>query len=251
LLSLRRLQSLADVFPSQARWDDVLPNLSRDSRFTSSSLPSHEQRRLFDAHLRNLYTKRLNLVEGLFLANSPTLTTPFTTILPSITENPHVKSLVGTDYDRLELLFDSWSRKRTEKARADFEQMMKESAILEHWGRLQKKEDTEGDKKLAIGQDGEEEDEDEGDDVPTLTEMAKQVDLKAIHAVLKVSSSLLVPFARHWAHSLLAYSTTSATSSSTTIPSAETSGSRTTCATSPLPSRLCTKRSRHHSHTPS
>lgn len=83
-------------------------------------------------------------------------------------------------------MFDSWSRKRVEKARADFEQMMKESAILEHWGRLQKKEDTEGDKKLAIGQDGEEDDEDEGDDVPTLTEMAKQVDLKAIHAVLKV-----------------------------------------------------------------
>lgn len=189
--------SFANQWHTQARFEDVLPVLSRDSRFTSSPLSPNDQRRLFEAHLRNLYTKRLSLVENLFLSNSSSLTTPFTTILPSITDNPHVKSLVGSDYDRLESLFDAWSRRRVEAARAEFEQLMRESPILEHWGRLQKREEVDGKiRELGIQQEGAElgeaggEDEgDEGDEVPTLTEMAKQVDLKAIHAVLKVSRS--------------------------------------------------------------
>lgn len=58
---------------------------------------------------------------------------------------------------------------------------MKESPILEHWGRLQKKVDAEGGGKEVL-----EEDEDDEDGALDLKTMAKQVDLKAIHAVLKV-----------------------------------------------------------------
>lgn len=94
---------------------------------------------------------------------------------------------MGADFNRLESLFDSWNRRRVENARAEFDQLMKESPILEHWGRLQKREEAdESGKKLAIGEEGAEE-EDDADEAPSLTEMAKQVDLKAIHAVLKVS----------------------------------------------------------------
>lgn len=60
---------------------------------------------------------------------------------------------------------------------------MKESPILEHWGRLQKKVDAEGAGKEVL-----EEDEDDEDGALDLKTMAKQVDLKAIHAVLKVRS---------------------------------------------------------------
>lgn len=67
--------------------------------------------------------------------------------------------------------------------------MLRESAILEHWGRLRKKAETEGERDGKIGMgEGEGDDSDEDGDVPTLGEMAKQVDEKAIHSVLKVST---------------------------------------------------------------
>ena len=61
--------------------------------------------------------------------------------------------------------------------------------MLEHWGRLQKKDDhasAEGGMKDG----GAEDDEDAGsgdDEILGLKEMAMQVDLKAVEAVLKVS----------------------------------------------------------------
>lgn len=106
---------------------------------------------------------------------------------------------------------------------------MKESPVLEHWGRLQKKED-DSEKAKGIGEEGEDENED--DEAPSLVEQAKQVDLKAINAVLKVchlsplwtkaviADSPFPSFARH--------STTRGTSSSTMIPSRGTNGSRST-----------------------
>lgn len=60
--------------------------------------------------------------------------------------------------------------------------MLKENSILEHWGRLKKMEKRE-DVKM-IGEEGVREDSE--DEEPDVKAMAEQVDLRAIHAVLKV-----------------------------------------------------------------
>lgn len=93
--------------------------------------------------------------------------------------------LVGEDYERLEGVYGAWTRKRETAAKDEFEQLMKESPVLEHWGRLQKKEEGDDGKKVLDADEGEEDGEDGALD---LKMMANQVDLKAIHAVLKVST---------------------------------------------------------------
>ena len=174
----------------QTTWDACLSQLERDPRFQSSPLSPYERRRLFDSHLADLYQKRLNLVENLFLANSPTIITPFTDVLPSISDSPQVTRLVGTNFDRLEGLYQTWSRKRQQQARKDFDELLKENPLIEHWGRLQKKDEGDEGKKVL-----DDEEEDEGDAID-IKDMANQIDIKALHAVLKVSrpSSFQSPF---------------------------------------------------------
>lgn len=213
----------------QARWDSVAPSLERDPRFEASGLNPHDKRRMFDAHLSELYTKRVAAVESLFLTHFPTLTTPFTDVLPLLSASPHVARLIGTDFDRLEGLFDAWRRKRVALARKEFDDLLKESPILEHWGRLQKKEEGGEGKKIV------DEDEDEDEGAIDISEMAKQVDSKAIHAVLKVS-----PFFGVCIEADERCSTISGTSSSTTITRIGTSGSRTSSRNSRLRRRQST-----------
>lgn len=136
---------------------------------------------MFDSHLSELYNKRLVAVESLFLTQSPLLTTPFTDILPEISNLPIVTRLIGTNLDRLEKLHESWSRKRYGEARKEFDALLKENSMLEYWGRLQKKEDGDD-----TGKGIADEDEDEDDGALDLKTMAKQVDIKAVHAVLRV-----------------------------------------------------------------
>ncbi|BGP07531.1 hypothetical protein JCM10049v2_003369 [Rhodotorula toruloides] len=164
-----------------ARFDDLASSLSRDPRFDAPSLTPLDKRRLFDSHQAKLYRSRIADVESLFAAHSPKLTTPFHDVLPSISSDPHVTRLVGDDFDQLEKLYDSWIASRTKQAREDFTQMLKENSILEHWGRLKKMEKRE-DVKM-IGEEGVREDSE--DEEPDVKAMAEQVDLRAIHAVLK------------------------------------------------------------------
>lgn len=67
--------------------------------------------------------------------------------------------------------------------------MLKENAIVEHWGRLKKEEKRE--KVALIGQEGTRNDESDDEDGPGMADMADQVDLKAIHTVLRVRLPLL------------------------------------------------------------
>lgn len=161
--------------------------LEKDPRSTTASqLPLRDRRRIFDEHLTTVYQKRLSALESLFEAHSSELTTPFTTVLPSISDSPIAQRLIGDDVNKLENLYEAWARKRLEKAKREFETLLKENAVLEHWGRLQKKEKEEKGKEVL-----EDEEEGEGDDAIDLVDMAKQVDVKAIHAVLKVCLTLL------------------------------------------------------------
>ncbi|BGO91097.1 hypothetical protein NBRC10512_005811 [Rhodotorula toruloides] len=175
-------QLLVDaVRDHKARFDDLASSMSRDPRFDAPSLTPLDKRRLFDSHQAKLYRSRIADVESLFAAHSPKITTPFHDVLPSISSDPHVTRLVGDDFDQLEKLYDSWIASRTKQAREDFTQMLKENSILEHWGRLKKMEKRE-DVKM-IGEEGVREDSE--DEEPDVKAMAEQVDLRAIHAVLK------------------------------------------------------------------
>ncbi|KAM0787358.1 hypothetical protein ACM66B_003444 [Microbotryomycetes sp. NB124-2] len=177
-------QLLVDlVRDHEARWDDVVEALANDSRFTDSPLSNNDKRDLFERHARSLYDKRLKLVQDLFAAHSPLLVTPFHDVLPFVKDSPHVKALVHDNFDELEMLFDRWNRARYSKARDEFDELLKESPIIEHWGRLQKKKQ-EGDGNTGMAHEGDEDEEGE-DDMPSLVEMAKQVDLPAIHKTLK------------------------------------------------------------------
>jgi transcription elongation regulator 1 len=85
--------------------------------------------------------------------------------------------------------------------------MLKENAIVEHWGRLKKEEKRE--KVALIGQEGTRNDESDDEDGPGMADMADQVDLKAIHTVLRVRFPLfrLLPslFAHCSVHSLFLF----------------------------------------------
>lgn len=179
-----------DPYLCQARFDDVAPTIAHDPRFDAPALHPADKRRLFEAHQQKLYRSRVGDVEALFAAHAPSLTTPFDAVLPSISSDLHVTRLVGSDLDQLESLYSGWVARRTRQAREDFVQMLKENSVLEHWGRMQKMEKRE--KGKLIGEEGVREDSD--DEEPDSREMADQVDLKAIHAVLKVRlRALLLP----------------------------------------------------------
>jgi len=173
-----------------ARLEDVMDELRRDPRFEHPALQPHDHRRLFDDHLSTLYTKRLAQLEALFLQHAPLLTTPFSQIEEVVLEAPQAQRLVGTDARRLEALYDSWLARRTAKAKDEFQELLKENSVLEHWGRLQKKE---GQQEGAI--EVKDEDEEEGEDAPDLREMAGQVDVRAIEQVLKHDKRYLM-----WVH---------------------------------------------------
>ncbi|CEQ43132.1 SPOSA6832_05033 [Sporobolomyces salmonicolor] len=168
-----------------ARFEDLVPTLSRDPRFDAPTLTPLDKRRLFDTHQSTLYRKRLAAVEALFAAHAPSLTTPFSAVLPSISSDPHVTRVVSpsdSNFSELESLFDAWSARRAAHAKDEFYQLLRESPILEHWGRLRKMEKREEVK--LIGEEGQREGDDD-DEEPGVREMAEQVDLRAVHATLK------------------------------------------------------------------
>ncbi|GAA5965583.1 hypothetical protein JCM3765_004742 [Sporobolomyces pararoseus] len=173
----------------KAHFEDVSPNLSQDPRFDHPSLTPRDKRRLFDQHLSTLHRKRVTAVESLFSEHSPALDTPFHDVLPKISDSPHVTRLFGTNFNSLEDLYNSYQSRRSIQAREEFYQLLKESPILEHWGRLKKLEKREEVK--LIGEEGTRND--ESDDEETgVREMAEQVDLKAVHATLKNDKRYLI-----------------------------------------------------------
>lgn len=125
------------------------------------------------------------------------LTSPFHEVLPKIIDSVHVLRLVGSssqssedtispNLERLESLFDEWTKKRMAGARTELNNLLRENPVLEHWGRLQK---TDEDDQVVEGmKDGgaESDEEGDGDEILGLKEMAMQLDLPAVEKVLKV-----------------------------------------------------------------
>ena len=169
---------------NQAQWDNEVVSLARDPRFDAPGLSNVDKRHLFDAHLDELYTKRLTTAEALFARHAPALNTPLDDVLPSITPDPAITRL-NVSPTRLAQLYESWASRRRDKARADLMALLGESAFVEYWGRMRK----EGQARAADGKnvlDNVDQDDEEGGGEADLKAMAAAIDLKEVHAVLQV-----------------------------------------------------------------
>lgn len=175
----------------EAKWNDVLPSLENDPRFSNNNLSFAEKRRLFDEHLDEIYDKRIAALESLFAEHAPKLTTRFDDVYSSISANPHVTRLHMSE-SRVERLFEQWNKKRFDQAHKDFEVLLSESKFVEYWGRL--KQDAankdEDRTKDILNNDAEEDEDMNAEDGVDLKAMAAQIDMKEINAVLKVSCDI-------------------------------------------------------------
>lgn len=96
---------------------------------------------------------------------------------------------LGFDARKLEREYNFWQRERTNESRQAFDEMLGENAFVEFWGRLGKigGEGVEG--GVAAEDLGEDEGEGGGGKVD-MKALAKNVDLKEMERVLKVSNSI-------------------------------------------------------------
>ncbi|CAD6581997.1 MAG: hypothetical protein CYPHOPRED_001762 [Cyphobasidiales sp. Tagirdzhanova-0007] len=169
-----------------ALWSDMLPNLDQDPRFITSTFSLSEKRRMFDEHLSELYFKRRDAIEGLFIAHSPNLRSDFETVHSELCGNPAVMRM-GMSKNGIKRLFEDWSRRRYAQARKDFDDLLAESNFVEYWGRL-KQEALGKDEDRARGLLGNDDDGDENtnmEDAVDLKTMAAQIDMKELQAVLR------------------------------------------------------------------
>lgn len=178
----------------------MLSSFERDPRFVRSHLSTSEKRRLFDDHLDSIHKKRIDALEGLFAMYSPTLQTDFEDVYASISANPIVTRL-DISADRVRRYYNDWSSRRYDQARKDFEAMLSESNFVEYWGRLKQESASKADDRareaLAADTEGDV-DEQEG---PDLRQMAAQIDLKQLQAVLKVGHTALYMTSADWHNS--------------------------------------------------
>jgi transcription elongation regulator 1 len=170
----------------KARWSDVEPNLSRDPRFTHAALTSSSRRGLFDEHLAGLRKKRMDALEALFAAHAPALDTPFSTVHSAIA-NESAVSRARLNVEQLEEAYHSWQRRRRTLAESDFMDLMRESGFVDFWGRMRKEQEAKKEDRDVLDDEVANGEEEGATDVD-LKQMAKTVDLKEIHAVLKVGS---------------------------------------------------------------
>ena len=192
---MQRSSALLTLLSVQALWSDMLPNLDQDPRFITSTFSLSEKRRMFDEHLSELYFKRRDAIEGLFIAHSPNLRSDFETVHSELCGNPAVMRM-GMSKNGIKRLFEDWSRRRYAQARKDFDDLLAESNFVEYWGRL-KQEALGKDEDRARGLLGNDDDGDENtnmEDAVDLKTMAAQIDMKELQAVLRVIPFL--PFFR-------------------------------------------------------
>lgn len=89
----------------------------------------------------------------------------------------------------LEQEYRSWRNQRTATAEKEFQDMLQENAFVEFWGRIRKiKEGAEGGMKVDVGSEdlAGEGDNEEGEKAD-LKSLARNIDVKEIERVLKVS----------------------------------------------------------------
>ncbi|KAJ9098802.1 hypothetical protein QFC19_006279 [Naganishia cerealis] len=168
-------------------WPVALPLLEKDPRFQNPGLSPSDKQRMFNSHLESIARKRLEALHKLFESHSPKLNTPFEDVFPEIVNDFAVTRLNLTP-EKLEQKYEQWQQVRFQEARKDFEGLLKENSFVDFWGRMRNKNIDE----KAYIPENEDEDDDfgaEGGGKANLADMAKSVDLKEMHAVLRVSRS--------------------------------------------------------------
>ena len=201
-------------------WNDASRFLSSDPRFNHPSLMLGDKRRLFEQHVSRIASKRSNALHDLFRDHTPQLNTTYEEVYPKIIEDPIVQR-AGLDVHSLEDKWNAWKRQRESDARSEFDQMLSENSFVDFWGKMRKKQTDEAAAKVMKDQEEEEEAEDEQE--RDMADMAQQIDLKEVKAVLKVSLDTVVAIESK----ADSQSATSDIANSTTYQKCANSGSRT------------------------
>lgn len=148
------------------------------------------RRALFDEHMEHLRGKRRDLLAKLFAKHAQdVLQTGGDIILPLVRADPaYIESALprfvgdthqGQQHTTLEAEFDAWDQWRHAQARREFQDMLRENAFVDFWGRLQKRDKGEADTVEA-------DDEDDEGTMVSLLDMASQLDIQAMESVLKM-----------------------------------------------------------------
>ena len=148
------------------------------------------RRALFDEHMEHLRGKRRDLLAKLFAKHAQdALQTGGDVILPLVRADPaYIESALprfvgdthqGQQHTTLEAEFDAWDQWRHAQARREFQDMLRENAFVDFWGRLQKRDKGEADTVEA-------DDEDDEGTMVSLLDMASQLDIQAMESVLKM-----------------------------------------------------------------
>ncbi|KIY49169.1 hypothetical protein FISHEDRAFT_65236 [Fistulina hepatica ATCC 64428] len=169
---------------SQATWNDSLPELKTDPRFTNSPLPVNQQMHLFQMHVNRLRARHLDALHALFEADAPSLAASFKDLnVPSLLSSQPVSRL-GLGLGSLQNEFERWQRERNTQARRAFDDMMNENSFVEFWGRLKQIGGEGVDGGVAAEDMGEDEGEGGGGKVD-MKALAKNVDVQEIVKVLR------------------------------------------------------------------
>ena len=146
-----------------------------------------QQLHLFHEHINNIRSKQTQALYALFEAHTPSLATRFPDLpTPSLLASPPAVKL-GFDAHRLEGLFERWQRERNNAARTAFDEMLRENAFVDFWGRLKHIGGDGADEGVQWDEEGMAEDEGEGGGGKVdMKKLAQKVDLTDVIKVLKV-----------------------------------------------------------------
>ncbi|KZT24521.1 HSP90-domain-containing protein [Neolentinus lepideus HHB14362 ss-1] len=168
----------------QMTWEQALPQLKTDPRFTRSPLPHNQQLHLFHTHIGRLRTKHLDDLHALFISHSPSLSVSFSDLPVASLLSSLPATKLGFDSKGLQHEYEKWQRERNAEARAAFDAMLHENAFVEFWGRLKNMggEGVEGGVKADPVEEGEGEG---GGGTADMKALARTIDIREIENVLK------------------------------------------------------------------
>jgi transcription elongation regulator 1 len=183
---------------------DAFRTLSSDGRFDAPGLRAADKDNLIQQHIDHLNEKRLRELERVFERHASSLDVEAEIALPLIRNDDEVER---RQLDQLEVLvsgrksmkdlFLDWRDESERQASMAFQQMLKENAFVNFWGRLrqehkQRQEAAEkGNGAGGAGGGGRQGEDEEDEDDPDLLQMAGNIDLEEIHSILRVSARML------------------------------------------------------------
>ncbi|UZJ54346.1 hypothetical protein CBS101457_003666 [Exobasidium rhododendri] len=167
--------------------------LSSDGRFDAPGLRSVDKEDLIQQHINELNARRLRELHDIFQRHAPTLDVDAEVALPLVKDDDEMErrnldqlKVLLSGQKSLKDLFLEWREECERQGSIAFQQMLKENAFVNFWGRLRQehkqRQEANEDTKGASGRQGEDE---EDEDDPDMLEMAGNIDLEEIHSILR------------------------------------------------------------------